>query len=65
MLLYKEPIKQDLVISSRLIEGAVRYVAGGRMDCSGMKWIPQKTEALLHLRCIRLIIGNRSLNKSF
>ena len=24
------------------------------MDCSGMRWIPQRAEALLHLRCIEL-----------
>lgn len=54
MLQYKELINQDLVISSGVIEGAVRYVIGERMDCSGMRWIPQKAEALLHLRCIEL-----------
>ena len=37
-----------------VIEGAVRYVIGERMDCSGMRWIPQRAEALLHLRCIEL-----------
>lgn len=24
------------------------------MDCSGMRWIPERAEALLHLRCIEL-----------
>lgn len=54
MMRYKELIEQDLVIASGVIEGAVRYVIGERMDCSGMRWIPQRAEALLHLRCIEL-----------
>jgi len=54
MLQYKELMNQDLVIASGVIEGAARYVVGERMDCSGMRWIPQKAEALLHLRCIEL-----------
>ncbi len=54
MLQYKELINQDLIIASGVIERAARYVIGERMDCSGMRWIPQKAEALLHLRCIEL-----------
>ncbi len=54
MLQYKELMNQDLVIASGVIEGAARYVVGEMMDCSGMRWIPQKAEALLHLRCIEL-----------
>jgi hypothetical protein len=27
---------------------------GERMDCSGMRWIHKRAEALLHLRCIEL-----------
>ncbi len=52
MVNYKQYIKDDLVIASGVIEGACRYVIGERMDCSGMRWIPQKAEPLLHLRCI-------------
>ena len=29
-------------------------VVGERLDCSGMRWIPERAEALLHLRCIEL-----------
>jgi hypothetical protein len=29
-------------------------VVGERMDCGGMRWIPERGEALLHLRCIEL-----------
>jgi len=51
---YKEYIEEDLPIASGIVEGAARYVVGERMDCSGMKWIPGRAEALLHLRCIEL-----------
>ncbi len=54
MMRYKQYIEDDLPIASGVIEGAVRYVVGERMDCSGMRWIPQKAEALLHLRCIEI-----------
>ena len=54
MMRYGEWIKQDLVIASGQVEGAVRYVVGERMDCAGMRWIPQRAEALLRLRCIEL-----------
>ena len=54
MTRYAEWIKQDLVIASGVIEGAVRYVIGERMDCSGMRWIRGRAEALLQLRCIEL-----------
>lgn len=54
MLQYDKLIDKDLVIASGVIEGAARYVVGERMDCSGMRWIPQRAEALLHLRCIEL-----------
>jgi hypothetical protein len=54
MMRYAKWIKQDLVIASGVIEGAVRYVIGERMDCSGMRWIEEKAEAILHLRCIEV-----------
>ncbi len=54
MMEYKKLIDEDLVISSGVIEGAARHVVGDRMDCSGMRWIPERAEALLHLRCIEL-----------
>ena len=52
MMDYKKLIEEDLVIASGIVEGAARYVIGERMDCSGMRWIPERAEALLHLRCI-------------
>ena len=54
MMRYREWREQDLVIASGQVEGAVRHVVGERMDCAGMRWIPQRAEALLHLRCIEL-----------
>jgi hypothetical protein len=54
MMRYHEWRKQDLVLASGQVEGAVRYVVGERLDCAGMRWIPGRAEALLHLRCIEL-----------
>ncbi len=54
MMDYKKYIEEDLPIASGVVEGAARYVVGERMDCSGMRWIPGRAEALLHLRCIEL-----------
>ena len=54
MMNYKDYIEKDLPIASGIVEGAVRYVIGERLDCAGMRWIPGRAEALLHLRCIEL-----------
>jgi len=54
MMRYPRLRKRDLVISTGVIEGAVRYVIGERMDCSGMRWIKEKAEAILQLRCIEV-----------
>ena len=54
MMNYKEYVEEDLPIASGIVEGAARYVIGERMDCSGMRWIPGRAEALLHLRCVEL-----------
>ena len=54
MMRYGQWIKQDLVIASGQVEGAVRHLVGERFDCAGMRWRQDKAEALLHLRCIEL-----------
>jgi hypothetical protein len=54
MMRYAQWREQDLVIASGQVEGAVRHVVGERLDCAGMRWIPGRAEALLHLRCIEL-----------
>ena len=54
MMRYDQWLAQDLVIATGQVEGAVRYLVGERFDCAGMRWLQEKAEALLHLRCIEL-----------
>ncbi len=54
MMAYKDLIDEDMGIASGIVEGAARYVVGERLDCSGMRWIPERAEVLLHLRCIEI-----------
>jgi len=54
MMQYERWLAQDLVIASGQVEGAVRHLVGERLDCSGMRWVQGKAEAILHLRCIEL-----------
>ncbi len=49
---YKSLRDQDLEISSGAVEGAVNYVIAKRFDSGGMRWITERSEALLQLRCI-------------
>lgn len=51
---YKYLREQDLEISSGAVEGAVNYVIAKRFDSGGMRWIKQRAEALLQLRCIEV-----------
>jgi hypothetical protein len=51
---YRELLDQDLEISSGPVEGAVRYVIAQRFDAAGMRWITERSEALLQLRCIEI-----------
>ena len=51
---YKALNKQDLEISSRAVEGAVTYVIAKRFDSGGMRWIKERAEPLLQLRCIEV-----------
>ena len=54
MMRYAHWMDQDLVIATGQVEGAVRHLVGERLDCSGMRWVRGKAEAVLHLRCIEL-----------
>jgi hypothetical protein len=54
MMNYDELLQQDLEICSGSVEGAVRYVVSQRFDCAGMRWIRERAEALLQLRCIEI-----------
>jgi hypothetical protein len=51
---YKSLREQDLEISSGAVEGAVNYVIAKRFDSGGMRWIKERAEALLQLRCIEV-----------
>jgi hypothetical protein len=51
---YDVLIEQDLEISSGAIEGAVKNVIGKRCDHGGMRWIKERVEGLVQLRCIEL-----------
>lgn len=54
LMKYGEWRSQDLVLASGVVEGAARYVIGERLDQSGMRWIVQRAEAVLLLRCIEV-----------
>jgi hypothetical protein len=45
---------QDLELASGSVEGAVKHVIAKRFDNGSMRWIREKAEALLQLRCIDL-----------
>jgi hypothetical protein len=51
---YKAVIQQDLDLASGIVEGAVNHVAGARFDHGGMRWIRERAEPLLQLRCIEI-----------
>lgn len=51
---YKELRAQDLEISSGAVEGVINYVIAKRFDSSGMRWIKERAEHLLQLRCIEV-----------
>jgi hypothetical protein len=51
---YKTLREQDLEISSGAVEGAVNYVIAKRFDSGGMRWIKERAEPLLQLRCIEV-----------
>jgi len=51
---YDELLERDLEISSGMIEGAIKNVIGRRFDHGGSRWIKERAEALLQLRCIEI-----------
>lgn len=51
---YKDILDQDLEIGSGAVEGAVKHVIGKRCDHGGMRWIKERVEALVQLRCIEI-----------
>jgi hypothetical protein len=49
---YKWLLEQDLELSTGIVEGAVKNTIGVRFDHGGSRWIRERAEALLQLRCI-------------
>jgi hypothetical protein len=51
---YADLRRRDLDIGTGAVEGAVRNLVGMRLDGPGMRWSRQRSERVLHLRCILL-----------
>jgi len=51
---YDELTKRDLEIGTGPVEGAIKHIMHKRMDHGGMRWIKERAEALLQLRCINV-----------
>jgi hypothetical protein len=51
---YGELISRDLEIGSGMVEGAIKSIIGARFDQGGMRWIKERAEALLQLRCLEV-----------
>ena len=49
---YDELRRADLEIGSGQVEGAIKALMYRRLDQGGMRWIKERAEALLQLRCI-------------
>ena len=54
MMCYAELVDEDLEVGSGAVEGAVKHVIGKRCDQGGMRWIRERAEAVVQLRCIEL-----------
>ena len=46
--------RRDLEIGTGAVEGAIKHVIGRRCDHGGMRWIKERAEAVLQLRCIEV-----------
>lgn len=51
---YKWVLEMDLELASGAVEGAIKHVMGKRLDNGGMRWIKERAEAVLQLRCIEV-----------
>ncbi|MFH1344331.1 MAG: hypothetical protein ABIL01_24505 [Pseudomonadota bacterium] len=49
---YDNLIKLDLELGTGAVEGAVKNIIGKRCDHGGMRWIKERVEAIVQLRCI-------------
>ncbi|MCP3958764.1 MAG: hypothetical protein GY719_13000 [bacterium] len=54
MMNYAELVDEDLEIGSGAVEGAVKHIIGKRCDQGGMRWIVERNEAVVQLRCIEV-----------
>jgi hypothetical protein len=54
MMSYAELMDEDFEVGSGAVEGAVKNVIGKRCDQGGMRWIRERAEAVVQLRCIEL-----------
>jgi hypothetical protein len=54
MMSYKALVDLDLEIGSGAVEGTVNHLVRLRFDHGGMRWIRERAQALLQLRCIHL-----------
>jgi hypothetical protein len=46
--------RRDLEIGTGAVEGAVKRIIGQRCDHGGMRWIRERVEAIVQLRCIEV-----------
>jgi hypothetical protein len=51
-LAYDQLIAQDLELGTGMVEGSVKNIIGKRCDHGGMRWIKERVEAIVQLRCI-------------
>jgi hypothetical protein len=49
---YQHLLERDLEVGSGAVEGAVKTIIGARFDFGGSRWIRERAEPLLQLRCI-------------
>jgi len=49
---YDRLIAEDLELGTGVVEGAVKNIIGKRCDHGGMRWIRERVEAVVQLRCI-------------
>lgn len=51
---YDDLIRRDLDVGTGAVEGAIKHIIRRRMDHGGMRWIKERAEAVLQLRCIEV-----------
>ncbi len=54
MMSYADLMDDDFEVGSGAVEGAVKHIIGKRCDQGGMRWIRERAEAVVQLRCIEL-----------